>query len=250
VVAAATAAEGCLAGLVAAAALPVAYGWAASAGWRWPAAAAAGIAAYLGVSSSLWWLPTTGAVRAAAGAAIGLTLACRAAAVLPLHAAKRGRVETMGAPRRRPGVARATAVSLVYFAALQVLRSGVASTLSARFITFPGASLSVLATTHAESGARTACRVAAAMPYGGLGMLAFLCGFRFAIPEMGLAGATALGYLMAVSTLAVAAAWSGPVEVKVALGRRAHRPRTEYRAMFARRTRHGRFSPAFEALAG
>jgi hypothetical protein len=197
------ASEACLASLLAAAAVPLAYAKAASAGWRWPAASAAALGGYTATAGALWWLPATGAGGCAAVAMIGLALACHLAGRVPVGAAQ---VAGVDRPARPAGGGASftcrTAVPVVYFSAIQTLRWIAGAAVSGRFITFPGASLTVLATTHMESGPANACRVASGMPFGGLAMLAFLSTFRFGCPRLGLAGATLLGYAAAVVVLA------------------------------------------------
>lgn len=198
------ASEGCLAGLVASAAMPLVYARAASAGWRWPGASAAALAGYAVVGSVVWWLPVAGAAGCATGAAVGLALAC--------HLAGRLRAYAGDSDHEPPGARGAgggsfvwrTAVPLAFFSALQGLRSLAGAGFSGRFITFPGGSLAVLVTTHIEAGPATACRLAAGMPFGGLGMLAFLVTFRFGCPRFGLGWGTAIGYAAALATLAAA----------------------------------------------
>ncbi len=178
------AAEACLVGLVAAAMLPLAYARAASAGWRWPAATGAAAIGYVAVAAGLWWIPKPGAVGCVALSATGLVVTC--------HLARKTRtVDPMITTMRRPLsvvslFAYRTAIPTAYFLMLRVLRVVVGAGFASRFITFPGGSLAVLVTTHLEAGPGHACRMASAMPTGGLGMLAFLTVFRFGCPRLGL----------------------------------------------------------------
>ena len=218
--AASTASEACLVGLVAASALPLAYARAASAGWRWPAASGAAVGGYAAVASALWWLPATGTVGCVAAAAVGLAFACHLAARVEAGAAWDHPAEPGRAPASpRPGATFTgrTAVPVAYFGALQVLRPLAGAGFVGRFVTFPGASLAVLASIHREAGPGTACRTAAAMPFGGLGMLAFLTAFRFGAPRLGLGWGTAAGYAAAFAVL-------GALAVLRPAGRSRRRP--------------------------
>lgn len=204
---AAVAAEACLVGLIAAATLPLAYTRAAAAGWRWPAATAAAVASYVAVAAGLWWLPKPGAGGCVAMAAAGLVVTCQLAR-------KTRPVEPTVSVRRRPislagQLACRTAIPAGYFLMIRVLRSLAGAGFAGRFITFPGGSLAVLVTTHLESGPGHACRMASAMPTGGLGMLAFLTVFRFGCTGLGLGWGTASGFAAALATLAAIGAISG-----------------------------------------
>ena len=207
------AAEACLAGLVAASALPVVYARAAAAGWRSPASGSAAIAVYGLVSAGLWWLPGVGPTGCAAVAGAGVFLAC--------HLAGRSRAACEGGTGPRPAAGAAenpcpwaaacrSAVPTVYAVTIGGLRAVAGSSCVGRFLTFPGTSLAVLVTTHLESGPTSACRLAAAMPAGGLGMLAFLTVFRFGCPRLGLGWGTAIGYAAALAVLAAVGTSSGP----------------------------------------
>jgi hypothetical protein len=81
------------------------------------------------------------------------------------------------------------------------LRAAAGPGWAGRFLTFPGASLALLVATHVEAGPAAAGRLAAAMPGGGLGTLAFLAVFRFGSPRLGLAWGTAAGYAAAIAAL-------------------------------------------------
>ena len=199
------AAELCLAGLVAASALPLAYAWAASAGWPWPRATAAAVAAYAVIASALWWLPATGAGGCVGVAMVGVACACQLARRLVPDVEED---EQAARTASHQGVGRASracriAMPVAYVSVLQTLRALAGPSVSGRFITFPGASLAVLVTSHLESGPAHTCRLASGMPFGGLGMLAFLTAFRVGGPRLGLAGGLAVGYVAALAVLAV-----------------------------------------------
>ena len=207
-------AEACLAGLVAAAVLPLIYARAAGAGFGMMAAAVAAVLGYLAVASGLWWIPDPGPSGRVVVAAVGLLAACRMAR-RPLELPPRSRSGpglVAGQPLPRAwGMASRTLVPAVYVVVIRLLRVVAGSSGSGRFITFPGTSLAVLILTHLEAGPATACRTAAAMPVGGLGMFAFLTTFRFACPSVGLAWGTALGFALALATLATAGTLVRPI---------------------------------------
>lgn len=202
---AAGAAELCLAGLVAASAVPLAYGWAVSSGWRWPRALTAAVVSYSAVASALWWLPATGVGGCVGVAMVGVALSCHLARRLAPEdddAADRGRRAEPPGERRGPSLVCRVGVPAAYVSVLQVLRALAGPSVSGRFITFPGASLAVLVTSHMESGQAHTRRLASGMPFGGLGMLAFLTAFRLGCPSLGLAGGLVVGYAAAFSVLA------------------------------------------------
>jgi hypothetical protein len=246
---AAATSEACMVGLVAASILPLVYARATAAGWRWPTSAASGIVGYTLVALALWWLPAFGPTACTGFATSGLAIACLLAyrletrvrgsrPALVLESRTRAGTQPAG-----PSLTFRTAVPLLYFTTLQTVRSLAGSGFSGRFITFPGASLAILVTTHLEAGPGDACRTASAMPFGGLGMLAFLTAFRFGCPRIGLGWGTALAYFAALATLAAVAALSSrpardpaarrrplaalpaPRSRKVATWARARRPR-------------------------
>ncbi len=135
---AATASEACLASLLAAASVPLAYAKAASVGWRWPAASGAAMLGYTATAAALWWLPSTGATGCAAAALLGLAFACQLARRVPLGAARVAGVDRPARPAGTGGsFAARTAVPVVYFSALQTLRWLAGTAVSERFITFP-----------------------------------------------------------------------------------------------------------------
>jgi hypothetical protein len=267
--------------------LPIAYARVAAAGGRFPAASSAAVGGYVTVAAGLWWLPGMGAVGSALVAAAGVATACRLAgrikAAEPGEVGRRGRLSSGGRFACR------TAIPVVYVVTTRLIRHVAGSGFAGRFVTFPGGSLAVLVTTHLEAGPGTACRLAAAMPTGGLGMLAFLTTFRFGCRGLGLGWATAAGFVAAVTMLAVVGALTGREKVDAVKGdsnaevmelrsdsgprlkrRRVHtahapgrprrsradvdsRRRGEVNRNFegrVRRPRRRRFSPRVEALAG
>jgi len=212
---AALAAEACLAGLVAAAALPLAYARAAASGWRAPAAAGGAVAVYTAVTAVLWWLPENGPYACVVVAALGLAAVCRMADLVVGPAARAGTVARSALPVGR-SLAYRTAVPTGSFLFVRAIRSVAGAGCAGRFITFPGASLSVLVTTQLEAGPGAAGRLAAAMPMGSLGTLAFLTTFRFGCPWLGLFGAAALGFAAALAALAAIGSSFGPTHRKPA----------------------------------
>ncbi|MFO0907261.1 MAG: hypothetical protein U0794_02685 [Isosphaeraceae bacterium] len=93
------------------------------------------------------------------------------------------------------------AVPAIYVVVIRSLRWLAGPGWSGRFVTFPGGSLALLIATHVEAGPASARRLAAAMPSGSFGTLAFLTVFRHSGARLGLAGATLAGYAAALLTL-------------------------------------------------
>ena len=148
--------------------------------------------------------PSTGATGCAAAGLLGLAFACQLARRVPLGAARVAGVDRPARPAGTGGsFAARTAVPVVYFSALRPSDGWREPPYPSGSSPFRAASLTVLATTHMESGPANACRVASGMPFGGLAMLAFLSTFRFGCPRLGLTGATLLGYGAALIMLAV-----------------------------------------------
>lgn len=199
---AAGAAEACLPGLVAAATVPVAFGRMMAGGWGLFPSAFMAVFAYVSVALGLCWVPGMGLEGCVMFAGLGLLTAChlagrirpRLSEPIPARAARRP---------LPPGwqLAYRTAVPMLYFAGMWVLRTTVGTDWARSFITFPGMSLAVLMATHIESGPTIARRLAAAMPSGSLGMLAFLTFFRMGCPRMGLGWGTLFSYSAAVIVL-------------------------------------------------
>ncbi len=193
------AAEGCILGLAAAVALPLAYASAVSKGWRSPAAAIGAIAAYVLVASALWWVPKPGAAGCVLIAGAGVVLASHLGRrIAPSRGVDRVERRSLSAVKR---LGCRTAVPAAYVVMIRSLRAVAGAGFAGRFITFPGGSLAVLVTTHFEAGAESARHLAASMPNGGLVMLAFLSIFRFACPIVGLGWGTGLAILGSLLTL-------------------------------------------------
>ena len=230
------AAETCLTGLVAAAALPLVFARSIGAGGGVVRSALAGVLGYFAVALGLWWLPRLGAPGCAAGAGAGLFVLCRAAGRIRLSD-RDDAGPWAGGPPTAWTLASRTAVPALYFVAIRALRAVAGSGWSGRFITFPGATLAVLVATHLEAGPRSAGRLAAALPFGNLGMLAFLTAFRFGSPSLGLGWGTAVGYLAAFSALA-AVEWFGLARVEPRPGPPVRKPTPRTRG--ARGGRSGR----------
>jgi hypothetical protein len=197
------AAEACLVGLVAAASVPLVYARAVGARWPLPWAPIVAVAGYLALASSLRSLPAVGPWGCVGVSTLGILAAC--------SLARRVRPSTSdGSPGVKKGVVprestwtwlRRSAVPAAYFGAVRGLRALAGTDFAGLFIPFPGTSLVVLVTTHLEAGPAAACRMAAAMPVGGLSMLAFLTAFRFGCPRLGLGWGAGLAYLAAVATM-------------------------------------------------
>lgn len=197
---AALASEACLTGLVAASTLPLAYARALGAGWDVPRSALAGVLGYLVVALGLWWVPSLGAEGCVGVAAIGLAGLCRLARRLRLKHKPDATITGRPVDRVALMLGR-TAVPVLYVLLIRILRRLAGPVGAGRFVTFPGGSLAVLITTHLESGPGTAARMASAMPAGGLGMLAFLTGFRYGCPAFGLGWGTILGYAASIAVI-------------------------------------------------
>jgi hypothetical protein len=209
-------AEACLAGLAASATLPLAYARAVSAGWPLFAAVVAAVAGYAAVVAGLWWLPEVGAAGCLAGAAAGVAVACRLAEKpWPFEgSATTAEAGTRLGPGRRPPsrgwvLATRAGVPAVCVLVVRALRAVAGSGWAGRFLTFPGGSLTLLVATHVEAGPDAARRLAATMPTGCLGTLAFLAVFRFGGPRLGLGWTAAAGYAAALSALLAAEALAG-----------------------------------------
>ena len=196
------ASEACLVGMVAATSLPLSYAKAVARGRTVSSSAFSAVLIYVIIASGLWWLPKAGPGASVVIAAMGLTLACHLACKIPERMELAVEPET-SARRGAWVLAGRTAVPIVYVVSLRILRRMAGSAWSGRFITFPGGSLSLLITTHFESGPAPARRMAISMPAGGLATLAFLSTFRFGCPAIGLGWGTVAGYLAAFSTLLV-----------------------------------------------
>jgi hypothetical protein len=196
-------AEACLLGLVAAVALPLVYAEMMVRGWGLPWTPVFAVAGWLGVITLVRCAPTGGTSGAILVAGLGVVLACRLACKLqPSEGPNRpGKSSFPFALSSRWLTVSRSAVPAVSYLAARGLRTVAGPSWSGHFMTFPGASLAVLVSTHLEAGPGVAHRVAVGMPSGGLGMLAFLAVFRFGCPWLGLGWGTALGYVSAIGTL-------------------------------------------------
>jgi hypothetical protein len=194
---AAEAAEVCLLGMIATAALPLIYARAIGVGRGPSRAPLAAVGGYVAMAAALRALPPVGAEGCVAASALGVLAACRLA----------GRMSVAGgAPRwvatsRGRALALRTAIPATLVATIRAIGAVAGAGWARLFITFPGMSLAVLVATHLEAGPAAAGRLARAMPAGNLGMVAFLAAFRFAGPALGLGAGTALGLAAALATL-------------------------------------------------
>ena len=172
----------------------------------------AAIVGYLGVVSGLRCLPTHGACGCFLASAIGIFATCWLARPLRIteQTSSRRTAGTRKGPSRQSRAVARSAVPAAYFLAVRGLRSAAGPNWAGQFMTFPGASLSVLVNTHWESGPAAAVKMAAAMPWGGLGMLAFLMTFRLTVPALGLFWGMVLAYGSAVAMLLAVGAMAGP----------------------------------------
>jgi hypothetical protein len=191
------AAESSLLGLVAAAALPLAYGWAIRVGPRPLLAPAWAVAEYVAVAGVVRFLPGGGASVRVALALAGVLVAC--------SLARRVRIAG-GAPSPSTGswlrhLALGTMVPVVLIVTVRMVRAVGGASWAGLFTTFPAMSLAVLVATHLEAGPVAACRMARAMPPGNLITLVFLAAFRLAGHRFGLGWGTACGYALALATL-------------------------------------------------
>jgi hypothetical protein len=191
------AAEASLLGLVAAAALPLAYAWAIRVAPRPLLAPAAALAAYVAVAAVSRSLPGVG-VAARVGLSIaGVLVAC--------SLARRVRIAG-GEPRPSTGpwlrhLALGTMVPGALLVTVRIIRAVGGASWAGLFTTFPAMSLAVLVATHREAGPAAACRMARAMPPGNLITLMFLTAFRLAGQRIGLGWGIACGYAIALATL-------------------------------------------------
>jgi hypothetical protein len=226
---AARAAEIGLLGLVAAVALPLAYGAALGRGWGLRTAAFAGVAGFVGSATVLRAGPDFGAVGGLGLAMLGVTLGCRLARWLPEVGGDAG-----GGSASRSFALR-SAVPAVFVLALRGFRSVAGPDWAGLFATFPAMSMAVLISLHLEGGPASALKLARSMPRGNLGMIAFLAAFRASCHGLGPLGAAAVGYAAVLAAMVglLATSREGTPEAGLKGGR-------------GRR----RFSPAMEGLMG
>jgi hypothetical protein len=162
-----------------------------------------------------------------------------------------------------------TTIPLIYAGLAGVASETVRPTWAGLVATFPSLSTVILAVTHLEEGPTQASRIASTLPPANLSTAAFLAGFRFACPILGLGWATFLGYLAALASTAALEGFHRREALK-GFGfanecrRRTSRPsaiagsglpgrwtnrRPDRRALGSRRPHHRRsFAPRVEAL--
>ena len=242
---AATMAGASLVGLIGAAVLPLAYARAAVAGWAIPAIVALSIGSYLAVATIASVLAPVNP-----GGAMGFSgLAVLGAAVL----ASRINAPSIRTPvaSRNPSQLRTwairTSAPLACLTGTLAAGNWIGPAGAGLMGSFPAVALTIVALTHLESGSAAAVRMARAFPPGNLGMVAFLGAFRIAGPGVGLVGATILGYLAAVLTLAAVSRF----QRREVLVEQSPQPRPEILVLVTiPRPRDGRrFSPRIERLA-
>jgi hypothetical protein len=186
-----------LLGLAAAVALPAAYARAAGRGHRMGRALAVALACYAAAAVGLGGLPEVGTIGRVAIAAAAIVIADR-----------RGRQGSGAVEARAGGRSRRLALSraLAPAACLMVvtaLRDAVGASWAGLLVPFPAATTTLLVATHADAGSDAACRMAAAVPRGSFGTLAFLATFRALVLVVGPGWAAAGGVAAAVAALLV-----------------------------------------------
>jgi len=213
-------AEASLLGLVAAVTLPLAFAQAMAQGHRLAWAVLAAVFAYVAVAWSAALLPDVGPVGPLVMATVAILAAigCADRIAIP-ERRRRPEPRRIGPSRTRCLVLR-TAVPGLCLAAVNAVRElgGIRS--AGLFSTFPGMSLTVLIVTYLESSSTEAGRMARTLPSANLGMVAFIAGFRFSAPLVGLGWGTAIGYAMAAPIL-LAVGWRTQRRGPVLLPRRA-----------------------------
>jgi hypothetical protein len=267
-------AESALLGATAAAALPLAYARAIGGDARRLRAPLSAVAGYAAAATAFHALPIAGAGAPAriALAAVGVLAVCRLARRVRVV----GGGSAPGTGRRLPPPALGMLVPSALVVLVRSARALGGPGWAGLFTTFPGMSLSLLASTHLEAGPAAACRLARAMPAGNLITVAFLATFRLAVPRVGPAWGVACGYALALATLlaldalarpAPAAApvhaipgpaarrWSSSRGVPApgagpARPRRARRPRYTSPGAGRRRGPRKGFAPRLESLSG
>jgi hypothetical protein len=209
--AAAGMAEASLLGLVAAVPVPLVYAGALGFGWRLPGALTMAIAGFALVAGGLGCLPAHGPLSGLGLAALAVLVACHLAGRIPTAGDAPGRIESPGSRT----LALRTAVPVASLAIVLFLQDAAGPYWAGLLGPFPGLTLTVLVTTHREAGPAEAGRLAAALPAGNLGMVAFLAAFRLSCPHLGLGWGTAGGYAAALAVLLVVHRlnwWTGPGE--------------------------------------
>ena len=185
-----------LLGLAAAIALPAAYVQAAGRGRRMGRALAAALACYAAVAAGLGGLPEVGTAGRVAIAAAAIVVADRRAGRRVMV-----EIEARKVPRSKWGALPGALVPAACLMAVTALRDSAGAAWAGLLTPFPAATLALLVATHAEAGSAAACRVAAAVPRGSFGTLAFLATFRSLVPALGPAWGAAWGVAAAVAAL-------------------------------------------------
>ena len=196
-----------LLGLAAAVALPAAYAHAAGRGHRMGPALVAALACYAAVAAGLGGLPEVGTIGRMAIAAAAIVAADR-------RARRRGEAEIPARAVERPkrGALAGALAPAACLMLVTALRGAVGAAWAGLLVPFPAATTALLVATHAEAGPAAACRVAAAVPRGSFGTLAFLATFRLLATSLGPGWAAAWGVAAAVAALlAVEAVTRGAV---------------------------------------
>jgi len=192
-------AEANLLGLVAAVALPLAYGQAVRLGCRLAPALLGAVAGYFAVAVLLASLPVLG-VAPRLGLATTVILAASALG---------SRIADPPASRRKstPSPSRAvvfrSVIPTLYVLVVAAVQTVAGPSQAGLVTTFPSMSLVVLAVTHLEVGPSEASQIARFLPLGNLSTLAFLAAFCWVCPVIGLGGGMVAGYVAAVLMLLV-----------------------------------------------
>jgi hypothetical protein len=235
-----------LLGLAAAVALPAAYAHAAGRGHRMGRSLMAALACYAAVAVGLGGLPEVGTAGRLAIAAAAIVAADRRGRRCSGPAESRA----VGGPGRAalPRALAPAACLMVVTALRDVAGAGWAGLL----VPFPAATTTLLVATHTEAGPAAACRMAAAVPRGSLGTLAFLATFRALVLALGPGWAAAGGVAAAVvALLAVEAITGGSLPARCGRVRRGSGSRPARRSRGTARiaaAAGGRTSPAAPGL--
>ena len=237
-----------LLGLAAAVALPAAYAHAAGRGRRMGRALAAALACYAAVAAGLGGLPEVGTAGRVAIAAAAILAADRWAGRRVMV-----EIEARRAARSRWGALPGALAPAACLMAVTALRDSAGAAWAGLLTPFPAATLALLVATHAEAGPAAACRVAAAVPRGSFGTLAFLATFRLLATALGPGWGAAWGVAAAVAALlavgaitgGASAARAGGLSTGIGIGIGARRSRGTARIAIAA---GGRTSPAAPGL--
>lgn len=213
-------AEASLLGLVAAVTLPLAFAQAMAQGHRLAWAILAAVLAYFAVAWSAALLPNVGPAGPLVMAAVAILAAIAYADRIPIPERRRTPESRRLAPSRTRCLVLRTAIPGICLASVTALRELAGIRSAGLFSTFPGMSLTVLIVTYLESSPTEAGRMARTLPSANLGMVAFIAGFRFSTPLVGLGWGTAIGYAMAAPIL-LAVGWRTQRHRPALLPRRA-----------------------------